>query len=35
LAVEPKVARKDGIRSVVVVRVVEGVFFGKEIANHV
>ena len=34
LAEEPKVTRKGGIRFVVVVRVVESVFFRKKDANH-
>jgi len=34
LAEEPKVTRKGGIRFVVVVRVVESVFFRKKVANH-
>jgi hypothetical protein len=31
---KPQVTRKRGIRFVVVVRVVEGVFFRKQMRNH-
>jgi hypothetical protein len=34
LVEEPKVTRKGGVRFVVVVRIVESVFFRKEIASH-
>jgi hypothetical protein len=31
---KPKIARKRGIRFVIVVRIVESVFFWKKMANH-